>query len=148
MSFKIFCGIRSLKSFLPDKSFQLDQLHQHQQQQDQLEKKMLWSNQLQTNLSEKLEEQMRRTEEDLEENLEIQTMSFTRALIFLKKLVALLLEKHFASAASSQLLGNEAWEKYREASKEISFDKTTRGKELSHNFEENSLTAKNFGQPA
>ena len=28
-----------------------------------------------------------------------------------KKLVALLLEKHFASAASFQLLGNEAWEK-------------------------------------
>ena len=38
------------------------------------------------------------------------------------QLVALLLEKHFASAASSQLLGYEAWEKYREAS-EDSFDK-------------------------
>ena len=38
------------------------------------------------------------------------------------QLVALLLEKHFASAASSRLLGYEAWGKYREAS-EDSFEK-------------------------
>ena len=39
-----------------------------------------------------------------------------------EKLVALLLKKHFASAASSQLLGYEAWGKYREASAD-SFEK-------------------------
>ena len=46
-----------------------------------------------------------------------------QSLIFKKKLVALMLEEHFALAASSQLLGNEAWEEQREASQEISFDK-------------------------
>ena len=39
-----------------------------------------------------------------------------------EKLVALLLKKHFASAASSQLLGYEAWGKYRETSAD-SFEK-------------------------
>ena len=56
----------------------------------------------------------------LDENKELDKKNF-QSLIFMQ-LVALLLEKHFASAASSQLLGYEAWEKYREAS-EDSFDK-------------------------
>ena len=52
--------------------------------------------------------------------------------MILKKLVALLLEWHFARAASSQLLGNEAWEKYREASEKISFNKPMGDKDLPH----------------
>ena len=96
-----------------------------------------WTDQLQQNLSEneknkELDKNKKLEEKNFEKmifkmNLEIFN-EFHQSLIF-KKLVALLLEEHFASAASSQLLGNEAWEKYREASEEISFD-NVRSKEL------------------
>ena len=53
-------------------------------------------------------------------------------------------ESHFASAASSHLLGNEAWEKYREASEEISFKKTVRVKELPHQLRREQLDCKDL----
>ena len=62
--------------------------------------------------------------------------------MILKKLVALLLEKHFALAASFQLNGNKAWKKFREASKEIIFNKTMRGKELPHQLRREQLDCK------
>ena len=85
--------------------------------------KTSWVDQLQKNLSEN------EKNKQLDENKELEEQNF-QSLIFKKKLVALLPEKHFALAASSQLLGNEAWEKLKEASEEISFD-NVRGKELS-----------------
>ena len=80
------------------------------------------------------------------DNMRFHIQSFENMI--LKKLVALLLESHFAKAASTQLLGNEAWAKYREASQKIVFKKTWETKFFHTNFEENSLTAKTFGQPA
>ena len=78
-----------------------------------LGQELLWENQLQKNTLE--------NENDKKlENKELDKKNF-QSLIY-KKLVALLQKKHFASAASSQLLGYEAWGKYREAS-EDSFDK-------------------------
>ena len=78
-----------------------------------LGQELLWENQLQKNTLE--------NENDKKlENKELDKKNF-QSLIY-KKLVALLPKKHFASAASSQLLGYEAWGKYREAS-EDSFDK-------------------------
>ena len=77
-------------------------------------------NQLQKNLLENDEQKQ------LDDNKKLQEKNFQS--LILEKLVALLPEKHFALAASTKLLGNEAWEKSREAS-EISFDKV-RGKEL------------------
>ena len=99
---------QELEKLLVDKSCPLDLLHAH------LGQEHLWTNQLRQNPLE--------TEKNkkLDENKELEKKSF-QSLIFMQ-LVALLLEKHFASAASSQLLGYEAWEKYREAS-EDSFDK-------------------------
>ena len=81
---------------------------------DHLGQELLWENQLRQN---PLENEKHKK---LDENKELDKKNF-QSLIFLQ-LVALLLKKHFASAASSQLLGYEAWEKYREAS-EDSFDK-------------------------
>ena len=62
--------------------------------------------------------------------------------MILKKFVALLLEKHFASAVSFQLFGNKAWKKLREASKEIIFNKTMRGKKLPHQLGREQLDCK------
>ena len=64
--------------------------------------------------------------------------------MILKKLVALMPEKHFALAASSRLLGNEAWEEHREASKEISFDKKKGDKELPHQLRRQELDCKDL----
>ena len=89
-----------------------------QELEKHLADKSSWVDQLQKNLSEN------EKNKKLDENKELEEQNF-QSLIFKKKLVALLPEKHFALAASSQLLGNEAWEKYREASKEISFDKVS-----------------------
>ena len=108
------------EELLTTKSFQLDQ--PQQQQQDQLEKQ-LWSNQLQQNLFENeldINKKKKNKNDKKLENKEFNKKN-CQSLIY-KKLVALLQKKHFASAASSQLLGYEAWGKYREAS-EDSFDK-------------------------
>ena len=96
-----------LAELLAHKPCPLDLLHDH------LGQELLWENQLQQNTLE--------NENDKKlENKELDKKNF-QSLIY-KKLVALLQKKHFASAASSQLLGYEAWGKYREAS-EDSFDK-------------------------
>ena len=63
-------------------------------------------------------------------------------LIF-NKLDALLLERHFASAASFQLYGIKAWKKHREASEKISFGER-RDKELPHQFRPEQLSHKAF----
>ena len=99
---------QELVELLAHKSCPLDLLHDH------LGQALLWKSQLRQNLSEN------EKNKKLDDNKELDKKSF-QSLIFLQ-LVALLLEKHFASAASSQLLGYEAWGKYREAS-EDSFDK-------------------------
>ena len=120
---------QELEEFLANKPFQLDQLqddNQHQQQQDQLEKNNVWSIQLQQNLSETEKKNKKNEKKKLETNNEFH-QSFENMI--LKKLVALLLEKHFALATSFQLNGNKAWRKFREASKEIIFHKTTKGLE-------------------
>ena len=100
---------QELEELLVDKSFPLDLLHDH------LGKENLWTNQLRQNPLE------REKNKKLDENKELEEKNFQS--LILEKLVALMLEKHFALAASSRLLGNEAWEEHREASKEISFDK-------------------------
>ena len=103
------------------KSFQLDQ--PQQQQQDQLEKQ-LRSIQLHQNISEnELDKNKKKNKKKLE-NRELEKKNFDKSFqsLISEKLVALMPEKHFALAASSRLLGNEAWEEHREAS-EISFDK-------------------------
>ena len=99
---------QELEKLLVDKSCPLDLLHDH------LGQEHLCTNQLRQNplANEK--------NKKLDENKELEEKNF-QSLIFMQ-LVVLLLEKHFASAASSQLLFYEAWEKYREAS-EDSFDK-------------------------
>ena len=51
-------------------------------------------------------------------------------LIFKKKFVALLLQRHFASAASFQLFGYKAWKEFRAASLEISFYNKRRDKKF------------------
>ena len=108
-----------LEELLTTKPFQLDQ--PQQQQQDQLEKQ-LWSIQLQQNLSEnELDKNKKKNKKKLQTNKKFPEKNFQS--LILEKLVALMPEKHFALAASSRLLGNEAWEEHREASKEISFDK-------------------------
>ena len=110
-----------LEELLTTKSFQLDQ--PQQQQQDQLEKQ-LWSIQLQQNLSENeldKNKKKKKNKKKLQTNKKFPEKNFQS--LILEKLVALMPEKHFALAASSRLLGNEAWEEHREASKEISFDK-------------------------
>ena len=132
---------QELEEVLTNKPFQLDQLQEYnqQQQQDQLEKNNDWSIQLQQNLSEN--EKKKKKKKQLETNNEFH-QSFENMI--LKKLVALLLEKHFASAASFQLNGNKAWKKFREASKEIIFHKTMRGKELPHQLRREQLDCKDL----
>ena len=108
---------QEIEELLTTKSFQLDQLQQ--QQQDQLENQ-LWSIQLQQNLFENELDINQKKKNKKQKKLENKN-EFHQSLFFME-LVALLQKKHFASAASSQLLGYEAWGKYREAS-EDSFDR-------------------------
>ena len=79
-----------------------------------MQKKSSWVDQLQENLLENDDHNQ------LDDNKKLEEKNF-QSLIY-EKLVALLLEWHFAKAASTQLLGNEAWKKSREAS-QTSFDK-------------------------
>ena len=65
-------------------------------------------------------------------------------LIFKKKLVALLLERHFALAASFQLYGNKAWKKLRVASNEISFGQLIGAKELHQQLRREQLDCKDL----
>ena len=121
---------QELAELLAHKTCPLDLLHDH------LGQELLWENQLQQHTLE--------NENDKKlENKELYKKNF-QSLIY-KKLVALLQKKHFASVASSQLLGYEAWGKYREAS-EDSFDKVGDKKFYKNSFENKSLAAKTFGQ--
>ena len=104
-----------------DKQEELQILLWEQELEKHLADKSFWVNQLQTNASEN------EKNKQLDANKKLQEKNFQS--LILEKLVALLPEKHFALAASTQFLGNEAWEKSRETSEEISFDKV-RGKEL------------------
>ena len=117
-----------------EKSCPLDLLHDHLGQ-DHLAKVQLQQNLLENDSKKKLE------------NTELEKKSFDKSFqsLILEKLVALMPEKHFALAASSRLLGNEAWEEHREAS-EINFDKVGDKELLQKSFEEKSLAAKTFGQ--
>ena len=65
-------------------------------------------------------------------------------LIFKKKLVALLLERHFALATSFQLYGNKAWKKLRVASNEISFGQLIGAKELHQQLRREQLDCKDL----
>ena len=65
-------------------------------------------------------------------------------MIFKKKLVPLLLDRHFALAASFQLYGYKAWKEFREASIEIVFYKMLRDKELRHQHRRDQLDYKAF----
>ena len=65
-------------------------------------------------------------------------------LIFKKKLVALLLERHFALAASFQLYANKAWKKLRVASNEISFGQLIGAKELHQQLRREQLDCKDL----
>ena len=99
-----------------------------------------WSNQLRQNLSEN-EKNTKNDAKKLETNNEFH-QSFENMI--LQKLVALLLEWHFARAASTQLLGNEAWAKYREASQKIIFKKTLGDKVLPHQLRREQLDCKDL----
>ena len=79
---------------------------------------------------------------ELEKNNEIEKNLENK--IFKKKLVPLLPDRHFASAASFQLFGYKAWKEFREASLEILFSKTTRDKELRHQLRRAQLDYKTF----
>ena len=124
-----FLWDQELEELLVDKSFPLDPPYDH------LGKENLWSVQLQQNLLENDEQKELEDQELEEKNFD---KSFQK-MIFLKKLDALLLEWHFAKAASHQLYGIKAWEKHREASKEISFDKKKGDKELPHQLRRQEL---------
>ena len=65
-------------------------------------------------------------------------------MIFKKKLVPLLLDRHFALAASFQLFGYKAWKEFREASLEINFYKKRRDKELPQQLRREQLDYKAF----
>ena len=125
---------QELENLPVDKPFQLDLPYDH------LGKENLWSVQLQQNLLENDEQK------ELEDQ-ELQEKNFHKSfqeMIFLKKLDALLLEWHFAKAASHQLYGIKAWEKHREASKEISFDKKKGDKELPQQLRRQELDCKDL----
>ena len=133
---------QELEKHLADKPFQTDQnqeYNQQQQQHDQLGKNNGWSAQLQQSLLESEENKKKKKEKQLQTNNEFH-QSFENMIS--KKLVALLLERHFASAASVQPFGYKAWKKLREASKEISFDKTMGDKELPHQLRREQLDCK------
>ena len=91
-----------------DKTFELQNLLGDQELEKQLADKPSWVDQLQKTSSENDEHKK------LDDNKKLEEKNF-QSLIY-EKLVALLPKKHFALAASSQLLGNEAWKKSREAS--------------------------------
>ena len=154
---KTFLWDQELEELLVDKTCPLDPPYDH------LGQEKLWSVQLQQNLLENDEQKELEDQELQEKNFH---KSFQKK-IFLKKLDALLLEWHFAKAASHQLVGIKAGEKHREASKEIGFDKVgdkellqeeLRREELGckdlwpayfralcpHSFEENSFTEETF----
>ena len=102
---------QELAELMVENSCPLDLLYDHLGQ-DHLEKVQLQQNLLENDSKKKLE------------NRELEKKNFDKnfqSLIY-EKLVALLSKRHFALAASTQLLGNEAWKKFREAS-QISFDK-------------------------
>ena len=129
-------GDQELEELLVDKSFPLDHLHDH------LGKENLWSVQLQQNLLEN-EKNKKKKKKKKKKQLETKNefhQSFENMI--LKKLVALLLDGHFAKAASTQLLGNEAWAKYREASQKIIFKKTLGDKVLPHQLRREQLDCK------
>ena len=149
-------GDQELAKFLAHKTCPLDLLHDH------LGQEHLCANQLRQN---PLENEKNKK---LDENKELDKKNFQS--LILEKLVALLPKKHFALAASTQLLGNEAREKSREAS-QISFDKVgdkeflqeeLRRQELGYkdlwpayfralcptSFEENSFTKRPLPTPA
>ena len=102
---------QELAELMVENSCPLDLLYDHLGQ-DHLQKVQLQQNLLENDSKKKLE------------NRELEKKNFDKSFqsLIYEKLVALLLEWHFAKAASTQLLGNEAWKKSREAS-EISFDK-------------------------
>ena len=132
-------GDQELEELLVDKSFPLDHLHDH------LGKENLWSVQLQQNLLENEKNKKKKKKKKKKKQLETKNefhQSFENMI--LKKLVALLLEWHFAKAASTQLLGNEAWAKYREASQKIIFKKTLGDKVLPHQLRREQLDCKDL----
>ena len=102
---------QELAELMVENACPLDLLYDHLGQ-DHLQKVQLQQNLLKNDSKKKLE------------NRELEKKNFDKSFqsLIYEKLVALLLEWHFAKAASTQLLGNEAWKKSREAS-EISFDK-------------------------
>ena len=73
---------------------------------------------------------------ELEKNFE--------SMIFKKKLVALLPDRHFALAAPFRFFGYKAWKEFREASIEIIFYKMMRDKELRHQLRREQLDHKAF----
>ena len=79
---------------------------------------------------------------ELEKNNEIE--KHFENMIFKRKLVAPLLDRHFALAASFQLFGYKAWKEFREASQEIIFYKMMRDKELRHQLRREQLDYKNL----
>ena len=104
---------------------------ENEKQEEQLQI-LLWEQELEKHLADKpflvnqLQKNLLENDEQKKlENQELQEKNFDKSFqkMIFQKLVALMPEKHFALAASSRLLGNEAWEEHREASKEISFDK-------------------------
>ena len=129
-----FLWDQELEELLVDKPFPLDPLHGH------LGKENLWSVQLQQNLLENDEQKELEDQELEEKNFD---KSFQKK-IFLKKLDALLLEWHFAKAASHQLVGIKAGETHREASKEIGLNKKKGDKELPHKLRRQELGCKDL----
>ena len=129
-----FLWDQELEELLVDKSFPLAPPYDH------VGKENLWSVQLQQNLLENDEQKELEDQELQEKNFD---KSFQK-MIFLKKLDALLLEWHFAKAASHQLYGIKAWEKHREASKEISFAKKKGDKQLPHQLRRQELDCKDL----
>ena len=122
------------EELLVDKTCPLDPPYDHLGQEN------LWSVQLQQNLLEKDEQK------ELED-LELEEKNFDKSFqkkIFLKKLDALLLEWHFAKAASHQLVGIKAGKKHREASKEIGLNKKKGDKELPHKLRRQELGCKDL----
>ena len=65
-------------------------------------------------------------------------------LIFKKKLVPLLFDKHFALATSFQHYGYKAWKEFREASLEINFYNKRRDKKLPQQLRREQLDHKTF----
>ena len=146
MSFQIFCEIRSLKSLLPINLFSLISFRNTISiSSSRISLKRIMIGQFSFS---KIFQRMRRTRRMRRRSSLRPTMvhefhqSFENMIS--KKLVALLLDKHFASAASFQLNGNKAWKKYREASKEIIFNKTMRDKELPHQLRREQLDCKDL----